>query len=327
MLKDMFRLYSIRAMQAAASLVLLSVLLSGCQAAHINQDNSKLLEWKYSDLKLLDPVDAVAPDQDLIAAYSRRDDHSIQMRLDFLDLNQYLGSDIYIPIDTNPGGEVQFVTENGSYLETDIGWDYLLTLTAAGAVELVDNTYFGLAGAQIFVIYDLSQDRIVIDVSRSDLLILFRNAKLEVIITPPADRKIVDQSESFSSDGSSPAKAKVVFTFWNTFSSNTPAQTLRSWAGAHAGPMSSRHGLKYLIDAASRTNSTIFILDLLTPDNVSALDYLNVLDRIQKLSTNGILGLPSIGVNDQLIGNAPNYLMVSDRIVPYHENYIRMELE
>ncbi len=307
----MFRLHPLGVILTAASLVFISVLLSGCQSSPVNQNYHKLLEWKYSDLKLLDSIDTVIPDQDLVAAYSRKEIDSIQMRLDFLDLDHYLGKDIYIPIDTNPGGQFQIITEKGGQLVSDIRWDYLLTITASGDVEIVDKTYSGVVGAQIFIIYDSSQDRIVIDVSRSDLLRLFNNAKLEVIITSPGEQKIIDKSGTFSSDGPSPARSKVVFTFWNTFLSNTPAQTLRSWAGAHAGPMSSRHGLKYLFDAADRTHSTIFIFDLLTPNNVSALDYINVLPRIRELADKGVLGLPANGINEQLNMNNRNYSTLS----------------
>ena len=75
----------------------------------------------------MDPIDAVEPDQDLIAVYTRRNDHSFQMRLDFLDLDKYLGKDIYIPIDTNPGGETQIITENNgaTWNVTSIGIIYL----------------------------------------------------------------------------------------------------------------------------------------------------------------------------------------------------------
>ncbi len=315
----MFRHIYFGTILLAISLTFLSGLLSGCQFAVIDQNKSKLLEWGYSDLKLLDPIDEVIPDQDLIAAYARKNDHSIQIRLDFLDLTQYLGKDIYIPIDTNPGGVVQIVTINGGHLVSDVSWDYLLLLTAAGDVELIDNTYSVVAEAQLFIIYDSSQDRIIIDVSRSDLLRLFSNAKLEVIITPPGEEKIVDVCGIFSADDPSPARARVLFAFWNTFTSDTPAQTLRSWAGAHTGPMSSRHGLKYLIDVASRTHSTIFMLDLLTPNNVSALDYLNVLTQIQQLANKGILALPAISINGQFTVNEQIFSSIPDGYVSYNQ--------
>ena len=121
---------------------------------------------------------------------------------------------------------------------------------------------------------------------------------MQVIITAPGQDVIADISELFHLDSPSPSRAKVLFAFWNTFSSVTPAQTLRSWAGAHTGPMSSRHGLRYLIDSAAKSKSTVFLLDLLRPDTLSALDYLKVLPRIRNLATQGILALPEPNLSE-----------------------------
>lgn len=290
----MFPYKSFKSIFSAICFAILPYLLVGCSTARINPSSRNLLEWKYSDLKLIDPIDAVDPGQDMVAAYVRMSDHSLQLRIDFLDLEKFFGKDIYIPIDTNPGGETQIITNNNGHLTSDVSWDYLIKITVSGKMELFDHHLSRVNGLQFFIEYDEAQDRMIIDVIRSGLPTISGQTKFQVIVTSSGDSEISDKSEPFTVDSPSPTRVKVLFAFWNTFTSDTPAQTLRSWAGAHAGPMSSRHGLKYLVDAADRTNSTIFLLDLLSPKNISALDYLNVLPRIRKLSAKGILGLPEV---------------------------------
>ncbi|MFZ2098603.1 MAG: hypothetical protein WAV05_18375, partial [Anaerolineales bacterium] len=70
---------------------------------------------------------------------------------------------------------------------------------------------------------------------------------------------------------------------------------LRSWAGAHTGPMSSRHGLKYLLDSAFMSKTPIYIPDLITIDNLSALDYVNALYKVKELINQGILNTENVG--------------------------------
>ncbi len=296
----MFRNRYVKVFLCVTSLIIMFLLQIGCQSEVSIQNSSKILEWKYSDLKILDPIDMIKPDQDLIAAYARRNNQSLELCLDFLYLDKNNGKDIYISLDTNPGGSTQIITNGEGYLTSDIRWEYLIKITAAGDVTMQNNHYSSVDNNLLFVINDSAQDRIIIDISHTRIPISYGNVEFEVIITAPGTNEISDKSVPFSINSSSPARAKVLFAFWNTFSSTTPSQTIRSWAGAHTGPISSRHGLKYLIDAAARTQSTIFLLDLLTPNNISALDYLNVLPRIRNLAIAGILGLPSIGVDGKL---------------------------
>jgi hypothetical protein len=282
----------------ALSFVILTFFLVGCNSVNANSNNRDLLDWKYSDLKLIDAVDTVEPGQDLIAAYARLEDHGLQLRMDFLELDKYLGVDLYIPIDTNPGGDTQITTNEKGNLISDIKWDYLIKQTGVGGIELLDNHYKIVNGTKLCVVYDRDQDRIIIDIISNNLAVLTSRTKFQVIIASPGADQIGDKSAPFTTDTPSPQRVKVLFSFWNTFSSSTPAQSLRSWAGAHAGSISSRHGLKYLIDAADQTNTTIFLMDLLSPQNISALDYLNVLPRIRKLADKGILGLSGININN-----------------------------
>jgi hypothetical protein len=253
-----------------------------------------LLDWKYGDLRLLDPIDAIEPDEDLIALYSRINDQLFQIRIDFLDLVSSSRKDIYIAIDTNPGGLTQIAINKNDTVPVEISWDYLIKIPSSGTVVIVDDHLIPVYGLSLLIVRDITQDRIVISFDKNILPISLGKTKLQVIITPSKQNVVADKSDPFFIDALSPARTKILFAFWNTFSATSPAQTLRSWAGAHAGPMSSRHGLKYLLDAAAQTKSTVVLFDLLTPDILSALDYLNALPRIRKMAAQGILALPSI---------------------------------
>ena len=301
-------------------LMILAILLSGCLSVQEKLSSNDLLNWRYGDLRLLDPIDAVKPDQDLIALYSRINDQSFQIRIDFLDLYTGFGKDVYIAIDTNPGGLTQIKVDDNENIPVDISWDYLIKIPTSGNVAILDEYLSPVYGMALLIVPDTIQDRIVISFNKTILPISIGKTKLQVIITPSDQNLVADKSDPFSIDTPSPARAKVFFTFWNTFSASTPAQTLRSWEGAHAGPMSSRHGLKYLLDAAYQTKSTVLLLDLLKSDTLSALDYLNALPQIRKLADQGILDLP-------YIENSESFGMDDDILNPYIGNYFVDDLD
>ena len=287
-------------------LLILSIYLIACQPIQQKLIGGTSESWKYSDLRLLDPVDALTPEQDLIALYTRVNDRSFQIRLDFLDLISPSSQDIYIAMDTNPGGLDQIATINDGSLEVKINWDYLISIPASGDVKVINSHQDPVDGMGLLIIRDSFQDAIVLSFNQKTLPINWNLTKLQVIVTLPNRQVAVDQIGPISIDAPSPSKVRVLFVFWNTFSSTTPAETLRSWAGAHSGPMSSRHGLKYLLDDAARTKSTIFLLDLLEPETMSALDYLNVLPRIRDLVNQGVIALPGNVLLSEIIPNGLN---------------------
>ncbi len=277
---------------AAVVLLMLAILSTGCQSIVLPMQQESLLEWKYADLRLLDPMDAATPGNDLVAMYTRTMEDSFQIRLDFLALGEDLENDIYIPIDTNPGGTFALLTHDNSEIRSDLQWDYLLKITRTGDAGIIDSQYAPVNGPLLFVIFDSSQDRIIIDVMHNHLPIYPGITRLQAIVTTPGSSIVADRSAIFAIDSPPPPRVQVVFAFWDTFSASTPAQALRSWAGAHSGPMSSRHGLKYLLDAAERHHTTVFLLDLLTQENLSALDYMHAISQIRDLASRGIIGLP-----------------------------------
>ncbi len=243
--------------------------------------------WTYSDVRLLDLVDAVDPNQDLIALYTRINNNNFQIRIDFLDLVSSLDQDVYIPIDTNPGGSNQIKTPNNGTIQTDINWDYLIIFPEDGKFQIVNSNYFPLDDIEIFILINSFQDNIILSINQNSLPAISPFTKIQVITTSPNMAYITDQIGPTSIDGPPPSRAKVLFVFWDTFYSSTPAEALRSWAGAHSGPISSRHGLKYLLDFADKTHNPIFLLDIMKPETLSALDYLSVDGWIEKLINQG----------------------------------------
>jgi hypothetical protein len=95
-------------------------------------------------------------------------------------------------------------------------------------------------------------------------------------------------------------------TFYDTFSGRFPAEALRSWDGAHTGPRGERHGLKHLLDAVEKYQVPIVLLDLKEPETLSALDAMNVLLRIRRLSDEGLLILPDHPEREVLFGLSPS---------------------
>ncbi len=284
-------------------LIFMTLSLIGCQPARDYVFDGSVNDWKYADLRYLDPVDSIEPSQDLIALYTRITNQSFEVRMDFLDLDSIYKQDIYITLDTNPGGFNQIKTIKNEILPVAMNWDYLITLPASGNITVVDSDYSTVMGLELLVVRDTPQDKITVSFNVNVLPIKWALTSLQILITPQNQPLIVDQTRPISIDAPSPSRAKVLFVFWNTFSSSTPAQTLRSWAGAHSGPISSRHGLKYLLDAANKTKSTVYLVDLMRPETLSALDYLDVLPLIRELIDQQILGVPDITYISSLSAN------------------------
>jgi hypothetical protein len=268
---------------------LLAFLLIGCTYTKEGFRNDDLLNWKYSELRIMDPHDVIEPDQDIVAVYTRLLNQSFQIRIDFLALDWTSASDVYIALDTNPGGNPGIKAGRNGYIPSNLDWDYLIKVSTSMKFNILNAQYKPSTGMETFVVLDPAQDRMVISLPKDYLPIYLGRTNIQVFITPENTGNISDKSDPVAIDASPPPRAKVLFIFWNTFSAASPAETLRSWAGAHSGPMSSRHGLQYLLDAADRTNTTIFLMNTLTPDTLSALDLLKAIPKIRTMMNREVL--------------------------------------
>ncbi len=252
------------------------------------------LDWNVSDVRMLDSLDAIEPSLDLIAAYSRSHEDLFQLRLDYLDIGPDESQTILVAIDNKPGGNI-FVPLSGSLsISSDIAWDLLISVDGNNRITVLNAGFSAVAGAQARLECEPSMDMITINLRRDLIMGDSSFVNIQVFsLFPDATMGVADYTSVFSSDQVAAEHANVTLCFWNTFQSNTPAQALRSWDGAHAGPRSSRHGLRYLVEAAKLTQTPIVLWGLSTPSHHATLDYLGVLDTINEMESEKLLALPS----------------------------------
>lgn len=256
--------------------------------------------WEIAQVRALDPLDAPDPALDLIAVYTRAAGLEQHIRLDFLDMPETPAADIYIALDTQPGGagmvhlsrlDTQALYPEG-LLKTDIDYDLLLVIPAEGEPSVLDIAKATLSTRiKPRIIRDTALDTLTVVLSRFDLP---ANYSLQVFVTAPAEHAPADQSAAIASDALPPPRAPLVMAFSQAFPATTPAQTLRRWDGAHTGPYGERHGLHPLLDAAATNRIPLVLLDLKTPASLSALDLTGGMDQVKKMIRNRLLTLPDV---------------------------------
>jgi len=277
------------------------------KATQFSQPGASLstnIPWVQADLRLLDPPDAQLPSQDIVAAYTRTIhkgkfapfgkfididvDQEIQVRLDFLDIAFQNQSDVYLAFDHQPGGVSQWPW--GS--DTQIAWDTLVLLPASGQIQAWDINQQNVNITSIRAFRNPVLDTLEIRLDASGLPGSNTGFKLQIMTTPAGEKKAADQLAPFHSKDYPPKPAQVLFAFWNTLPAYTPAQALRRWDGAHTGPLGGRHGLYNLLRTARSHKIPLALLDLKSPSSLSALDYVDGLQLVQKMAQEGLLILP-----------------------------------
>lgn len=264
------------------------VFSAGCQAP------VSATPWQYADLRLLDPVDAPQGSQDLVAAYTRLGKNDVQLRLDWLDHGWLPDYDLFVCLDTRPGGASALP---GSP-EFALGCEATLVIPATGALQVRDGNGAPLADAALRVIREAFFDQVEISFSPAVVHGPGRaNAsrlpfQIQVILTQPGSLEIYDTLGPFNSDDPPPAPAPAWMAFWNTYPAYTPALALRRWDGAHTGPFGGRHGLDNLLRVAASQGVPLTLLDLKDPDSLSALDYAGKLADLQAQVIHRQVALP-----------------------------------
>ena len=264
----------------AILILLLTSTCGGLPGAH---------QFEYQHLRALDPVDTLQPEMDLIALYFNTTGGEAHLRIDLLDFQKSSEFDLYIAFDTRPGGSHQLpLREDASF-----DWDLLIRVPASGSPDLF-NASSELSQAENIEVYkDPALDTISLTIPPS-LLDFPGPVRLHVFTSFPGGDQAVDTLGPVLSDIHPPQRVNLLLTFWNTFSSHTPAQALRTWSGAHSGPSGERFGLRHLLDAVEETGVPVTLLDLKNPLNLAGLDYLGKLDQVQALDYRGLLNLPDI---------------------------------
>ena len=256
--------------------------------------------WTSLDLRLLDPLDAPDPVLDLVAAYTRSVGLEDHLRLDFLDVPETPAADIFIALDTQPGGnemahlsrlDLEALYPEG-LVETEIAYDLLLVIPAdgePGVIDVAESTLSTRLNPRI--VRDPALDTLTVVFNRFDLPADF---SLQVFVTPAAEHAPADQTAAASTDSHPEQRADLLMAFSDAFDAATPAQTLRRWDGAHTGPYGERHGLHPLLDAAAAVRIPLVLLDLKTPASLSALDLTGGIAQIKRMVGDRLLILPDV---------------------------------
>ena len=139
---------------AAASLILgLAAILNACTVAPAPLTPG---EWLATDLLALDPPEPLPTGEkrgmegaDLITVYARQTLTDLHLRLDLLDFSSGQDADLYIALDTTPGGTTSLPLAGASELE----WDALLVIPAAGALQVWDSSGEAIRNAGLRVAF------------------------------------------------------------------------------------------------------------------------------------------------------------------------------
>ena len=267
--------------------ILLSIITLSSLPSVFAEDDESILEWLYSDVRWIDTVDeSVPPNQDLIAVYNRLSRSMISFRLDLLEVTAEQDYDIYIYVDSQPG------VNTSEQPNTEV-WEYLIYVPSTGNNTITSGFHNNVVRNPIRIFRDIDQNIVEITVSNLNLEIAASGSRYWVVITRSDNARVVDDTGPVLVGGTPPPPINIGFVFWNAIDGATPSEVLRSWAGAHAGPVSSRHGLLYLLEAASFWKFPVAICGLKTPRALSNFKYLQVTDYLQNVEDLGLLVIPA----------------------------------
>jgi hypothetical protein len=239
-------------------------------------------DWQYSDVRVIDPIDAGYSGPEIVAVLAHYDFDTLKIRIDFLELFLEHNFDLYIYIDSKPGG-------NEIAGNREFRWDYLIKYTNTGMTSVVSEQNIEIDSAKLRTTKDLIGNNLQLTFGLTNNNIDTNATVLLQLSTSPGSMQIIDQIGPFLLGGSPPPPIEVAFLFWNVMDGSTPATMLRGWAGAHTGPQSSRHGLSYLLNAVVEWNIPINICNFYDRDIVFALEYLQVWPMINELENEGLV--------------------------------------
>jgi hypothetical protein len=253
------------------------------------------------DLRLLEAPNQSNPAYDLVAAYARQTKTDLELRFDLLGSPAPVSYDLYVALDTGPGGGGRLPFD----LSTTLDWDVLLRYPAAGLSSAVSADGRLLHGIRPRIIRDGQIDTITVRLSSRELPIDRKVLSFQAFLVRRGETMLADTIGPARLNGPAIAKrAPTYLVFWDTLPSETPAIALRRWDGAHTGPFGQRHGLSVLLQASSQAGIPVTLLDLARADRLAAIDALGGLDGLRKLTRNGLVSIPAWGVQDTLSGSS-----------------------
>jgi hypothetical protein len=265
--------------------------------------------WLYSDLRSLDAIDAVSPEIELLALYSRKTGNEFHIRLDFLNVATDKFSDIYLFFDVKPGGTDQVPMSNLNFRD-GYYWDVLLSIEATGKTTIYSDKGEELDSSRIKIFRDTFLDAVFISFSPEAFSYTMKAYTILAVATSENASDHYDTLGPSRSDAPPPLTVPILLVFWDMFQPTTPAQALRSWDGAHTGPDSGRHGLRYLVDAAETFKVPLLLLGLDNPESRSAMSYLGIDKRFVRLEQEGLLLLSDYSLDCLVYGYTQNTKLI-----------------
>ncbi len=290
--------------QTLLFLFILALLLAGCQA---RPAVPALPGWEYQDVKLLDPVDAAQPAQDITAAYLQPAGHELDLRVDLLDQDLTPAVDLYLALDYTTGGKDDLPIQAMAGLP----WDSLVCIPAHGSLQVLDTAWHPQAGWALRVLRDAEQDELSIRLRLAPQA--QRRLSVQIFSTAPGSPALADQTHVFRLQDPPPPPANVLFAFWDVYPAYTPATALRRWSGAHTGPLGGSHGLGQLLRNAEQAGIPLALLDLKTPFALAALDMMGEMPRIQRMLQADQLILPELLPGAQPAPSTPSFGLANSR--------------
>lgn len=243
--------------------VIVSMLL--VSVAYPLPDGFNLFSWQLTDVRRLQPVaESPAGGPEIAAAYARTTGTHLEFRLDFVDLS---GTDPF---------SVEFTLEytGGERLTLQVASDGKI------AARYLDS--HGDRGLPFFssaARIDRGRDALVIRLPLRSLP-SGRPASVSAGVSSPVaggDPLVFPLNEQGQT-----GQARLLLAFWDNLPAATPAQLLRRWDGAHAGPYGQSHGLSRLLTAAQKRGTPIVLLDLMNPESLAGLDAFHITSQVVK---------------------------------------------
>ncbi|MCJ7621969.1 MAG: hypothetical protein MUO76_00580, partial [Anaerolineaceae bacterium] len=255
------------------------------------------INWTFADLLLLEGADSDNPGRDLLAVYARQSE-TFEIRLDFLEISYQITFDLYLAIDNQAGGTRSLPIN----IPSTINWDTLVKITPDQNIDVFSSDGLENRTLSRQMIVDSALDSLILQLGNEVINDYTHNVKLEVFISTPGSDEIDDISFPFSLQPLTRVpQAPILLAFWDTFPAQTPAQALRRWNGAHTGPFGRRHGLSHLLQMSHEHAIPITLLDLRTPNSLSALEFIGQLEFIRELERQKLIILPDPAFGDPQI--------------------------
>ena len=263
----------------AARLVLF-VLISSVILTSCSFSPSKLPErvsWHEGLLRRIDPPDSTLPGSDILAVFSYQRQNSLYIRVDMLD-------------GLKPSTRMQIRISEGrpKFLDKDVFFTSFNYQVDRG-IDVIEHN----RAAEIAVsLVETGNDWVSFKIDGQ---------------SPPYNpfASVLAINDGFIHDETgwidlqqTVQPVPLLLAFYNSLQTNTPAQVLRSWDGAHTGPQGSRHGLRYLLEAAAAYQVPITLLDIKQPSTLSALASLPGMDLIADLVNRDLVFIPELITGD-----------------------------